>query len=701
MSDCLLLTAFGRALPLPPVSLSLVPWLALSVDYDFVTSVRSNCHYKNHLKNLKSRRIKVKPLCTGSSDAALEQSTAAMIQSRVRAQKKQPHRHVLEALRIICKLGCLSWFRNVSTHGIWLLFQLCSVFFRNLRRCLHLLPAKSPAPMLTCPLPAEGAGATRLPPHTQAISFSGCSWLLFFHVGAYRALLECSDFVARRGQLHFMGSSCGALMAAALCTGVSLQALLDLSQTLVTEAHSHVFGAAGRMTHIVETGLRALLPWDAHKQATGRLHVSVTVLTPWPHNLIVSRFETREKLIATLLASCYIPLYYERPCRLQAGRPFCASGKDTQEAGEESGEDTKEMKRQMMDHNEPFAYPTAKGNTCNKTALPTSKSDSFGEDGRNGWGLVAMDGGLTNNLPTFSQLDMSAASTKGKASQAVADTVTISPYAGPGVTVAPKSPFPSHLSRQPGAWQDCLHIMEHGYHAARTALRVGSCSPDAHPGSVAVPGVVLSCISVTDAEDSCFCESYGRLLRELTTSKPAPTQDALRALAITSNRATLHTDTGAIVFIAKKEDASRPGIGQDLLGTASLTFATVPTGKKAWIEDVVVFSTARGCGIGSRLVEACLAVARQIGCGNVDLTSNPARIEAHALYKKLGFAVRDTLVFRRAMFVTSDIHCRPPPGGPSLPVTAVQSEQWQLWSGQASAPSIRLRAPRQNKYNNL
>eukprot|EP00808_Paulinella_micropora_P031542 g64873.t1 len=165
----------------------------------------------------------------------------------------------------------------------------------------------------------------------------------------------------------------------------------------------------------------------------------------------------------------------------------------------------------------------------------------------------------------------------------------------------------------------------------------------------AVPGVVVSRISLDDAQDPSFRDSYSRLIHQLSSSKPGPSQDALRGLAMSSGEVSPDKEDGVLVLVAKEQDASHPGAGQGLLGTASLTFATVPTGKKAWIEDVVVFDTARGRGIGSCLIKALLSVARQIGCSNVDLTSNPKRIEAHALYRKLGFAARDTVVFRQTV----------------------------------------------------
>ena len=79
-----------------------------------------------------------------------------------------------------------------------------------------------------------------------------------------------------------------------------------------------------------------------------------------------------------------------------------------------------------------------------------------------------------------------------------------------------------------------------------------------------------------------------------------------------------------------------------------LTLATfvIPTGKRAWIEDVVVDSAARGQGAGRALVEAAIAHAKQIGAKSVDLTSRPSREAANRLYVRSGFTARQTNVYR-------------------------------------------------------
>lgn len=94
------------------------------------------------------------------------------------------------------------------------------------------------------------------------------------------------------------------------------------------------------------------------------------------------------------------------------------------------------------------------------------------------------------------------------------------------------------------------------------------------------------------------------------------------------------------------DDAARPG---RILGMLSLATFEIPTGVRAWIEDVVVDAEARGTGAGQAMVEAALAHARTMGARTVDLTSRPTREAANRLYRRCGFQQRETNVYRYAL----------------------------------------------------
>ncbi len=86
--------------------------------------------------------------------------------------------------------------------------------------------------------------------------------------------------------------------------------------------------------------------------------------------------------------------------------------------------------------------------------------------------------------------------------------------------------------------------------------------------------------------------------------------------------------------------------GGVIVGTLTLVVFAIPSGQRAWIEDVVVDERARGLGAGEALTRGALDLARRLGVRTVDLTSRPSREAANAMYVKLGFEARETNVYR-------------------------------------------------------
>ncbi len=119
------------------------------------------------------------------------------------------------------------------------------------------------------------------------------------------------------------------------------------------------------------------------------------------------------------------------------------------------------------------------------------------------------------------------------------------------------------------------------------------------------------------------------LLPELSTSAPPLSEQGLREV-VEAPCTTL--------FIARWAGT--------LVGTLTLVSFRIPTGQRAWIEDVVVSAQSRGLGIGERLCQAAIDQAMALGAVSIDLTSRPARLAANRLYQKLGFRPRETNVYR-------------------------------------------------------
>lgn len=59
--------------------------------------------------------------------------------------------------------------------------------------------------------------------------------------------------------------------------------------------------------------------------------------------------------------------------------------------------------------------------------------------------------------------------------------------------------------------------------------------------------------------------------------------------------------------------------------------------KRAMIESVRVAAAERGSGLGTQMMRWAIEEARRAGCGQVQLTSNAERPDAHRFYERLGF----------------------------------------------------------------
>lgn len=100
------------------------------------------------------------------------------------------------------------------------------------------------------------------------------------------------------------------------------------------------------------------------------------------------------------------------------------------------------------------------------------------------------------------------------------------------------------------------------------------------------------------------------------------------------------SSTATTLFVA------RDGVEGPIVGTLTLAVFRIPSGVRAWIEDVIVGEEARGRGCAEQLTQAALDEARRAGARTVELTSRPSREAANRLYRRLGFELRETNVYR-------------------------------------------------------
>lgn len=138
-------------------------------------------------------------------------------------------------------------------------------------------------------------------------------------------------------------------------------------------------------------------------------------------------------------------------------------------------------------------------------------------------------------------------------------------------------------------------------------------------------------IALATQVDDALVEAFARLLPQLSKSAPPLSKADLDEI--------IHAPCNH-VFLATMDP------GQRIVGTLTLVHFRIPTGVRAWIEDVVVDQQARGLKVGMALTRAAIAKSRELNAKTLDLTSNPSRLSAHHLYESAGFVMREARVYR-------------------------------------------------------
>ena len=126
-----------------------------------------------------------------------------------------------------------------------------------------------------------------------------------------------------------------------------------------------------------------------------------------------------------------------------------------------------------------------------------------------------------------------------------------------------------------------------------------------------------------------YLEAINRLIAQLSTSSHTFTEAELNSL-IASPKSHLY----ALEYDEK------------IIGMVTLCIYQCPTGRKAWIEDVVVDQNHRGKGYGKLMLRKAMEECQNRGNVTLMLTSRPSRIVANQLYQSLGFEKRETNVYK-------------------------------------------------------
>ena len=152
--------------------------------------------------------------------------------------------------------------------------------------------------------------------------------------------------------------------------------------------------------------------------------------------------------------------------------------------------------------------------------------------------------------------------------------------------------------------------------------------PPLRPPRAARSNHVLTIEPASELTDELVA-AFARLIPQLTDRSRTPDREQLRRILETP---------GTTVLVARE--------GETIVGALTLALVLIPTGLRAWIEDVVVDEAARGLGAGEALTREAIRLASEAGARTVDLTSRPGRSAANRLYEKVGFQQRETNVYR-------------------------------------------------------
>ena len=138
-------------------------------------------------------------------------------------------------------------------------------------------------------------------------------------------------------------------------------------------------------------------------------------------------------------------------------------------------------------------------------------------------------------------------------------------------------------------------------------------------------------LEIFELKEVCnsYVEPVNRLLAQLSSSGARIDAEQLKALV----------ECGAShLFLAKYKG--------EVVGMLTLGEYLAPTGRKMWIEDVVVDAAARGLSIGRAMVEHAIGYAKGLGNGALMLTSRPSRVAANNLYRSCEFEQKETNVYK-------------------------------------------------------
>ena len=130
--------------------------------------------------------------------------------------------------------------------------------------------------------------------------------------------------------------------------------------------------------------------------------------------------------------------------------------------------------------------------------------------------------------------------------------------------------------------------------------------------------------------DSALIAPIADMLAQLTAREYPFGEQELRAIV---------EDSASQLFVMRDD--------KRIMGMLTLGHYTSPTGRKVWVEDVVVSAEYRSEGLGRKLINHAIEYCREnLSPCTLMLTSNPARVAANELYRTSGFEPKQTNVYK-------------------------------------------------------
>ncbi|XP_045635743.1 1-acylglycerol-3-phosphate O-acyltransferase PNPLA3 isoform X2 [Ursus americanus] len=148
------------------------------------------------------------------------------------------------------------------------------------------------------------------PERGWSLSFSGCGFLGFYHIGATRCLSEHAPHIVRDARMLF-GASAGALHGVALLSGLSLDLITHTLMDLAQRARSRNIGILHPSFNVgryLQKSLQRHLPDNVHKMVSGKMFISLTRVSDG-ENVLVSDFQSKDEVVDALLCSSFIPFF--------------------------------------------------------------------------------------------------------------------------------------------------------------------------------------------------------------------------------------------------------------------------------------------------------------------------------------------------------------------------------------------------------